>query len=259
MFHPETSQYLLPHLASPLQGWPIQRLYNLGTGFSPGDLHGQLYCFLRDLLEECARRLQSGKRFAFNVTAQDALDTQHLRDVAPFDRIDTAQLADSIQVGLRPLLDKLGPLLKTAQENPHAGFITVFANRWYHVTKDDIGDTKETQMQSVANFLQLTEFGLPVQTSDPQVDLGLSPLRVMAGRIFEPYDHLFTHYMKMVGFEKAGEETGMTMKEGNKIVKKWPLRLFKEFNDHKAKEEYDCLLASKTRGMIRVVEWARKA
>lgn len=48
------------------------------------------------------------------------------------------------------------------------------------------------------------------------------------------------------------------MKEENKIIKKWPKRLFKDNEQDGAKEEFHALLASQTRGQIRVVEWTRK-
>lgn len=55
----------------------------------------------------------------------------------------------------------------------------------------------------------------------------------------------------------VGSANRMRMKEGNKILKKWPKRLFKDDEQAGAKEEFRALLASGTRGQIRVAEWAR--
>ena len=54
--------------------------------------------------------------------------------------------------------------------------------------------------------------------------------------------------MCMVDFPRAADETGMKVREGNKMLKKWPKRLFKTPSHQSAREEFDVLLASKTQG-----------
>jgi len=249
---------VLSNQASPLVGWDIQRLINYSSGFSKDDLHGQLYFFLRDLLEKFAARLQSKMRFAFHITAYGIYDTDYLGQFGPFDRIETAQLLEYDAICLRHLLGLLGPLLKTPQENIHASMITIFEDRWYRETREDLQHLEVSKLQALANFISLTIFGLPVGSTDPEKDVKLSPVRVRAARIFDPFDHLFKHYMTKADFPGVAAATKMKMKEGNKIIKKWPKRLFKDDTQDGAKEEYDVLLASQTRGQIRVVEWTRR-
>jgi len=249
---------VLSNQTSPLVGWDIQRLINHATGFSKDDLHGQLYCFMRDLLEKFATRLQSKMRFAFHITAEGVYDTDHLEQFRPFDRIETAQLLEYDEFFLRHLLSILGPLLKSPQESIHATMITIFEAQWYQETREDLKHLEVSNLQAVANFISLVMFGLPVGSEDPEQDVKLSPVRILAARIFEPYDHLFKHYMTKGDFPGVANATRMKMKEENEILKEWPKRLFKDHEQDGAKEAFHALLASQTRGHIRVVEWTRE-
>ena len=248
---------MLSDQASPLVGWDIQRLTNYPSGFSNNDLHGQLYCFMRDLLEKFAVRLQSKMRFTFHITSKGVYDTDHLDSFRPFDRIETAQLLEYDGVSLQRLLGIFGPLLKNPRESGHATMITIFEDQWYQETYQDLKDLHVTNLQAVAHFINLAIFGLPVGSRDPEQDVKLSPVRILAARIFEPYDRLFQHYMTRSDFPGVANATGMRMREGNKIVKKWPKRLFKDHEQQGAREEFRALLASQTRGQIRAVEWTR--
>lgn len=249
---------MLSNQASPLVGWDIQRLINYASGFSKDDLHGQLYTFLRDMLEKFATRLQSKIRFAFHITSESVHDTNHLEPFRPFDRIETAQLLEIDGSSLRLVLDILGPPLKTPQKSVHATMITIFEDKWYQETRQDLKDLEVSSLEAVANFISLSIFGLPVGSDNPTQDVELSPVRISAARIFEPYDRLFQHYVTKSDFPGVGNATRMRMKEGNKILEKWPKRLFKDDEQAGAREEFRALLASGTRGQIRVVEWARE-
>jgi len=249
---------VLSNQTSPLVGWDIQRLINHATGFSKDDLHGQLYCFMRDLLEKFATRLQSKMRFAFHITSEGVYDTDHLERFRPFDRIETAQLLEYDEFFLRHLLSILGRLLKTPQESIHATMITIFEDRWYQETRGDLKHLEVSKLQAVANFISLVIFGLPVRSKDPEQDVKLLPVRILAARIFEPYDHLFKHYMTKTDFPGVANATRMQMKEENKILEKWPKRLSEDHEQDGAMEEFHALLASQTRGQSRVVEWTRK-
>lgn len=257
-FDPETGKFVLSDQASPLVGWDIQQLISHTSGFSKDDLHGQLYCFLRHMLEKFAARLQSRMRFAFHVTAQDPSNTQHLEQFRPFDRIETAELLEYEETFLYLLQVILRRQLKTPQESIHATMITIFEDKWYQEMRRVLQDVKWSKLQAVVNFVSLMIFGLPVSSKDPEEDVKLSPVRVLAASIFEPYDRLFQLFMTSTGFAEDANDAQMRMRGENKVLEKWPKRLFKEPEQDGAKQEFDVLLASRTQGQIRVVEWTRE-
>lgn len=154
-------------------GRDIQRLINYASGFSKDDLHGQLYFFLRDMLEKFATRLQSKMRFAFHITSESVHDTNHLDPFRPFDRIEIAQLLEIDGSSLRLVLDILGPLLKTPQESVHATIITIFENKWYREMRQDLRDLEVSSLEAVSNFISLSIFGLPVGSDNPAQDFEL--------------------------------------------------------------------------------------
>lgn len=249
---------MLSKQASPLVGWDIERLISQTSGFSKDDLHGQLYCFLRDMLEKFAARLQSSMKLAFHITAEGVCDTEHLQQFRPFDRIETAELLEYDDFFPRLLLLVLGPLLKNPQESIHATMITIFEDQWYQETRKDLKHLELSRWDAIVNIISLMLFRLPVSSKDPDEDVKLSPVRILAASIFEPYDRLFQHFMTETNFPWVETETRMRMKEENKVLEKWPKRLFKDYEQDGAKQEFDVLLASRTRGQIRVVEWTRE-
>ena len=260
LFDADTSEWLQKDSADPIDGWPIEAIQSSGSnhGIPKEDCYGRLYFYIRDKLEQFCQRIASGKMFRLHLYCMNATDLPFYLDKSvekiAFDRIEVANIVDLPYLGLDLTLQTLGPLLRTAAENPHATLIALFMNAIYHAEKD-LGDnyiknSLPLAMKKVVQFLPMKE--IPInRTSAAMVRMGL------AKDSFRDFDHLFTHYMKLTDFSKVSREANMTMRARNTVIDPWPLRFRKEYGEAGAQEAFDQLMSSSSSGNERYVEWVR--
>jgi len=70
---------------------------------------------------------------------------------------------------------------------------------------------------------------------------------------FKNFDALFHKYEEQVDFQKIGQALGLQVRNQNRIVPKWPMRL----KENASKSEFEVLQASGHVGSERYVEWER--
>ncbi len=116
----------------------------------------------------------------------------------------------------------------------------------------DLGDAY-MDASFASTFAQIAKFA-PEQLS---ASGAATAFRIQARDVFRDLDRLFVRYMGMEGFDSAGREAGVRMKEANTVVDAWPLRLEKEYGKPGAQEAFDRLVASGSSGSERYVEWVR--
>ena len=234
LFEAETSEWLQQDSADPTDSWPIEAVQSSGSdhGIPKEDWYGRLSFYVRDKLERFCQRVASGKMFRLHLYCMNATDLPFYLNKSveklAFDRVEVANIVDMHYLGLDLTLQTLGPLLRTAAENPHATLIALFMNATHHAELDlgdsYIKDSLRLAMNKVIQFLPVK--GVPVnRTSAAMVRM------MMAKDVFRDLDHLFTHYMKLKDFSKASREAGMTMRTRNTVIDPWPLRFRKEYGE----------------------------
>ena len=260
LFDAETSEWLQHDSADPIDSWPIEAVQSSGSnhGIPKEDWYGRLYFYVRDKLEHFCQKIASGKMFRLHFYCMNAIElplylSQSAEKIA-FDRVEVANIVDVPYLGLDITLQTLGPLLRTATENPHATLIALFMNATHHAEKD-LGDgyiesSLRLAMKKVAKFLPVKE--IPIKRNSAAM------VRMMLAKdIFRDLDHVFTHYMKLKDFGKASREVGMTMRIRNTVIDPWPLRFMKEYGEPGAQEDFDRLMSLSFSGNERYSEWVR--
>ena len=86
----------------------------------------------------------------------------------------------------------------------------------------------------------------------------LEVMRFMAAKeLVRDYDAIFDFYMRVVEFEASARGAGVKMRTKNRVVEMWPMRLKKQPEEQGAKEEFETVLASRSSGAERYVEWVK--
>ena len=260
LFDAETSEWMQQDSADPIDSWPVETVQSSGSkhGIPKEDWYGRLYFYTRDKLEKFCQKLACGKMFRLHLYCMNATDLPFYLNKSVekmrFDRIEVANIVDMPYLGLDKTLQILGPLLRTAAENPHATLIALFMNATHQAEKDlgdsYITDSMRLAMKKVVQYLPVKETPIN-RTSAAMVRM------MLAKDIFRDLDHLFTHYMKLIDFSRASREAGMTMRTRNTVIDPWPLRFRKEYGESGAQEEFNRLMSSSSSGNERYVEWVR--
>ncbi|CCL98318.1 uncharacterized protein FIBRA_00312 [Fibroporia radiculosa] len=130
-------KWMQPDRVNPLNGWHIPSVIKTGKkhGALPMDIYGCLYFYVTDQLREFAERLTK-LRITFKMFGMDAsklalelksgrLETHGIPANFRFDRIDVSNLMDTHYLGVRPVIQSWGPLLKKTE---HATLVGHFIN-----------------------------------------------------------------------------------------------------------------------------------
>ena len=84
-------------------------------------------------------------------------------------------------------------------------------------------------------------------------------MRVMAAiEVVRDYDAIFDFHMRTVDFQACARGAGVKMRKKHRVVDMWSMRLKKGPEEQGAKEEFETVLASRSSGSERYVEWVRE-
>jgi hypothetical protein len=106
----------------------------------------------------------------------------------------------------------------------------------------------KSEMGKLSRYLPVTPQVLKEGANSPDL---LKYMDMDAQMLVRDYDGLFERYMRIHHFEAIAKGVGLEMKEKNRVIEKWPMRLKKGAT----KEEFDILNASGHVGSERYVEW----
>ncbi|KAJ6576027.1 hypothetical protein DFH09DRAFT_980979 [Mycena vulgaris] len=136
LFSP-AGKWMQGDMANPLDSWDPVAVVDAGKkhGVPRSDLYGCLYFYLTGLLRSFVDRL-SHLRIAFKVFNMDASDLARsmksgalshfgIPATLRFDRVDVSNIVDHNYVGIVPVLQTWGPMLK---HTPHATLLGYFMN-----------------------------------------------------------------------------------------------------------------------------------
>ncbi|CCL98321.1 uncharacterized protein FIBRA_00315 [Fibroporia radiculosa] len=136
LFSP-SGRWLQADKVNPLSGWHLPSVIKVGKkhGALPLDIYGCMYFYVSDQLREFASRISS-LRIKFQLFNMDAcelatelssgaLSRYGLSADTRFDRIDASNLMDPHYLGVAPVLNSWGSLLK---QNSHATLLAHFIN-----------------------------------------------------------------------------------------------------------------------------------
>lgn len=178
-----------------------------------------------------------------------------------FDRIEVSNIADEGYLGLSTTLRTFAPLLKDRTLNPHATLITLFLNACElsdRAMGNDLSPAVlHTRMNRVKAYLNVVPWQFPAARADRETSAEV--MRFMAAKdLVRDYDVIFEFYMRTMEFEARARDAGVQMRKKNRVVEMWPMRVSKSPGENGAREEFERVLASRSRGAERYVEWVRK-
>ncbi|SMR64258.1 unnamed protein product [Zymoseptoria tritici ST99CH_3D1] len=241
--------------ADPLYAWDLQEVTDIDLGLATNDLYGKLHHHVKNKLTQFRHRLATQK-FAFHFTNVSPEQLPTVLKSQHFDRIETSDTADAYRLGIAPVILRLGPLLKTRKENPHATLITFFTNAVQRISNEAV-DMEPRVREGAQAFKYLPT---------PTIMFDAATVNALqSSSLFRDSEEYFSRYMVKASFAKLEEvsgdfvEGGLSMKKEHTIIEKFPYGLKIPFGQPGYQAEFDARIAARLSGGERYVEWKRNA
>ncbi|KAK9782094.1 putative MYND-type zinc finger protein samB [Seiridium cardinale] len=236
--------------ADPLDGWALGDVKKTDSGAATNDIYGKLYYHLLGLLSSVHGRLRDTR---ISIQMKNECIRHFFGDTSlqksRFDRIETANMADTDHLGVAYTVCALGSLLKKPEVNPHATLITLFMNAVPEMTTlDDKISEIPAEIHRVNAYMAISQH---MSRNDARF------IRLFACReMVRDYEKYFERYMQM-HFKKFRTllKIDMEMKPEHTIIGQWPLRLKKRPGEPGAVKEFAEIMESGHIGHQRYVEW----
>ncbi|KAK4207107.1 hypothetical protein QBC37DRAFT_456544 [Rhypophila decipiens] len=230
----KSDTWLIDDKADPLDGWPVWEVLRHPSS-AKEDRYGKLYAYLRDIF----------KTFLDRVATLDISFEMYY--------LDASNISDGAHLGVGETLACLSPLLQPPQRNTHATLITLFVNAVPEMFNKTSAELNRIHTEAAMKYLPIADDLKPMMTLYDAENYRLFD----AVHFFFDLDKLFGLYRRNRDFDGLSTKLGVSEKECNTIVEKWPTRLKLRHGQDGAQEEFMVLLGSNFSGTERYVEWKR--
>ncbi|KAK4206240.1 hypothetical protein QBC37DRAFT_460375 [Rhypophila decipiens] len=171
-----------------------------------------------------------------------------------FMRIEASNISDVAHLGVGDTLSCLSPLLQLPQSNPHATLISLFLNAVLEIAKRTGANSNPIYTKAAMKYLPIPDISSLLKSQ------GAETYRLWDARHFSSTWTCSSgcKLSRCFYFDNLSTQLGVSEKECNTIVEKWPIRLKLRHGQDGAQEEFMVLLGSNFSGTERYVEWKRK-
>lgn len=241
-------EWLQPDSADPLSGYDIQQIRQRAgaSSVTSNDLYGCLYFALSQTLQVFRERVRNS-RIHFTSLCTDAAKIDEILPGLSYDRIDTSNIADMNYLGIRDVLRKFGPWLRS--DRPHATLTTRLLN-----ALPARAEAVEMKLAASATKAAARHLGL---RKHPQPYDSDSIRLIYCIDHFYPYDKLLRQMLQEEEIESLALNYGLGLRTTNKVISRWPTSLKLPANDPRAAEELSMLQLSGRSCAEVCLEWCR--
>ncbi|KAF2470499.1 uncharacterized protein BDR25DRAFT_325695 [Lindgomyces ingoldianus] len=257
-FYQDQNIWPMKDSADPLSGWNYCE-YIKHAPIARDDVYGSLFFFLRDLLLQFCRRLQS-RDMRIQLLNMDAQGLPiYLKEAGQgkvlFDRIELANICDRGYIGPENTLLTFSPLLKPKNQNPKATMLMLFLNAVQEGERLSGGPSSvdfPSILGKLKKYIRIDEFKLlPIfgpGSGNPEL------VRITSCfSMFADFDKYFRRFLRDVRMDQLAKKFGMRIKNQHSIIEPWPFRV----TNNTTKHEFEILCAANTIGHERYVEWEK--